>query len=502
MRWHYQDVPRVLLVDDEREVISSISRYLRLHQFDVVGASCVTEGVASLAQAASRKERFDAVVTDLSMPDGDGLDILRAVRRLLPGCPVLLLTAYASVPSSVEAMRLGAVTILEKPIPMQQLEQELRAAIGDMPSVNAGLEAAQAAGLVGGSLAVRTLFQTIVLVAPSDSSVFVQGESGTGKELVANAIHRFSRRAAKPLVAVNCAAIPENLLESELFGHVRGAFTGAITAREGRFKSAHGGTLFLDEIGEMPLLLQGKLLRVLQERVIEPVGSSKSEPVDFRLVCATNRNLEEMVAKGLFRNDLFYRLNVVPLFIPPLRERSGDVELLTRHFLNRLGGAQRLRFGPGVMQAMSRYAWPGNVRELQNLIERLLVMKGEGELQLEDLPEPIRSARDLPAAPAKAAPLAANLAGQTLAAAPIASAAAGAAGAADAAKPSEARSIGPGGVDLYAVLAELEDRLIREALEMSGGNKQQAAKLLGLNRTTLIEKLKKRRRDAAQEDPQ
>ncbi len=499
MRWHYGCVPRVLLVDDEREVISSISRYLRLIGFDVVGASCVTEGIAFLEERAARKERFDAVVTDLSMPDGDGLDILRAVRRLLPGCPVLLLTAYASVPSSVEAMRLGAVTILEKPIPMKQLERELRAAIGDTPSLSAGLEAAQAAGLIGNSLAVRSLFQTIVLVAPSESSVLVQGESGTGKELVANAIHRFSRRAAKPLVAVNCAAIPENLLESELFGHVRGAFTGAVMAREGRFKSAHGGTLFLDEIGEMPLSLQGKLLRVLQERVIEPVGSSKAEPVDFRLVCATNRNLEEMVAKGQFRNDLYYRLNVVPLAIPPLRERSGDVEWLARHFLNRLGGTHRLRFGPGVMPAMSRYSWPGNVRELQNLIERLLVMKGEGEVQLEDLPEAIRNARE-PSAPLLQAAPAAFAAPPSSPSTP--SPWTSPAGPLDTAKPAEARSIGPGGVDLYAVLAELEDRLICEALEMSGGNKQQAAKLLGLNRTTLIEKLKKRRRDAAQEDPQ
>ena len=471
----------MLLVDDEREVISSISRYLRLIEFEIVGATCVTEGIKVIEQCVARKERFDAVVTDLSMPDGDGLDILRAVRRLLPGCPVLLLTAYASVPTSVEAMRLGAVTILEKPIPMKQLEHELRAAIGDSPSLTQGVEAAASAGLIGTSPPVRALFHTIVQVAPSEASVLIQGESGTGKELVANAIHRFSRRAAKPLIAVNCAAIPENLLESELFGHVRGAFTGAVSSREGRFRSANGGTVFLDEIGEMPLPLQGKLLRVLQERVIEPVGSSKPEPVDFRLVCATNRNLEEMVARGQFRNDLFYRLNVVPLCLPPLRERRGDVELLSRHFLVRLGGANRLRFGPGVMEAMSRYGWPGNVRELQNLIERLLVMTGEGEITLDNLPESIRAAREAPGTPSSAAGFDA--------------------GASAALRPVEGRSVGPGGVDLYAVLAELEDRLIREALELSGGNKQQAAKLLGLNRTTLIEKLKKRRKDAEADEP-
>jgi transcriptional regulator with GAF, ATPase, and Fis domain len=262
---------------------------------------------------------------------------------------------------------------------------------------------------------------------------------------------------------VNCAAIPEQLLESELFGHVKGAFTGALQARQGRFKLADGGTIFLDEIGEMPLPLQGKLLRVLQEHAIEPVGGSKPETVDFRLIAATNKNLEAEVEKGAFRGDLFYRLNVVPLVLPPLRDRSGDVPRLAGHFLARhnAGKEKPLRFSPGAIEALERHSWPGNVRELENLIERLAVLKGEGEIEVADLPGPIRNARP----------------GTGVARAPS--------GDIPGALP-------PEGVDLYKVLADIEDRLIREALERSGGNKNQAAKILGLNRTTLVEKLKKK----------
>jgi len=294
--------------------------------------------------------------------------------------------------------------------------------------------------------------------------VLIQGESGTGKELVAQAVHRLSRRALGPLVAVNCAAIPEQLLESELFGHVKGAFTGASQTRQGRFRLADGGTVFLDEIGEMPLALQGKLLRVLQERAIEPVGGSKPESVDFRLIAATNKDLEAQVAKGAFRGDLFYRLNVVPLVLPPLRERRGDVSLLAAHFLARhnSGKERPLRFSPAAVEALERHAWPGNVRELENLVERLAVLKGEGDLEVADLPGPIRNARAVPAGGAVA------IGGEIPTALP------------------------PEGVDLYKVLADIEDRLIHEALERSGGNKNQAAKILGLNRTTLVEKLRKK----------
>jgi DNA-binding NtrC family response regulator len=454
---------RVLFVDDERDLVSSLTRYFRLHGFETAGAHGVAEAVARLTEA-SAGTRYDAVVTDLRMPDGDGLMVLREVRRLLPGTPVIVMTAFGSVATSVEAMRLGAVTILEKPVPVAQLEQEVRNAVADAREVQGGLEAAGGAGLVGSSPAIRAVFDTLVRVAPSQSSVLILGESGTGKELVAQAVHRLSRRALGPLVAVNCAAIPEQLLESELFGHVRGAFTGAAQARHGRFKLADGGTIFLDEIGEMPLALQGKLLRVLQERSIEPVGGSKPVPVDFRVIAATNKDLEEQVEKGGFRGDLFYRINVVPLVLPPLRERSGDVPLLVGHFLSRhnSGKERPLRFSAEALETMERYAWPGNVRELENLIERLAVLKGEGEIGVGDLPGPIRNVR-------RGAPASSSNGEQIPTALP------------------------PEGVDLYQVLADLEDRLIREALGRSGGNKNQAARILGLNRTTLVEKLRKKR---------
>src|SRR5437868_3974436 len=360
---------RLLFVDDERDLVSSLSRYFRLHGFETAGAYGVADAVARLEEARAGASPYDAVVTDLRMPDGDGLTVLREVRRLLPRTPVVVMTAFGSVATSVEAMRLGAVTMLKKPVPVAQLEREVRDAIADAHEVEGGLEAAGDAGLVGGSTAIRELFDTLVRVAPSNSSVLIQGESGTGKELVAQAVHRLSRRALGPLVAVNCAAIPEPLLESELFGHVKGAFTGASQTRQGRFKLAHNGTIFLDEIGEMP---------------------------------------------------------------------------------------RPLHFSEEALGVMERYGWPGNVRELENLVERLAVLKVEGQIGLSDLPGPIRNAKAVAAA--EGVPT----------------------------------TLPPEGVDLYKVLADLEDRLIREALGRSGGNKQQAAKILGLNRTTLVEKLRKK----------
>src|SRR5437868_6834148 len=347
---------RLLFVDDERDLVSSLSRYFRLHGFETAGAYGVADAVARLEEARAGASPYDAVVTDLRMPDGDGLTVLREVRRLLPRTPVVVMTAFGSVATSVEAMRLGAVTMLEKPVPVAQLEREVRDAIADAHELEGGLEAAGGAGLVGTSPAIRAVFDTLVRVAPSSSSVLIQGESGTGKELIAQALHRLSRRALGPLVAVNCAAIPEQLLESELFGHTKGAFTGAAQARPGRFRMADGGTIFLDEVGEMPLALQGKLLRVLQERSVEPVGGNKPEPVDFRLIAATNKDVEAQVAEGAYRGDLFYRLNVVPLVLPPLRERRGDVSLLAGHFLARhnAGKDKALRFSPDAIEALER----------------------------------------------------------------------------------------------------------------------------------------------------
>jgi two-component system response regulator HydG len=310
-----------------------------------------------------------------------------------------------------------------------------------------GVDAAAEAGIIGRSPAIRAVLDVLFLAAPTDATVLIEGETGTGKELVAKALHRLSRRARGPLVAVNCAALPETLAESELFGHAKGAFTGADKPRAGRFREADGGTLFLDEIGEMPLALQAKLLRVIQEGEVQPLGVDKPQSVDVRLVAATNRNLGELAAEGKFRSDLYYRLNVVPLGLPPLRDRREDVGTLAGHFLRGTGR----KFNAEAMASLERYPWPGNVRQMENVVARLKVLKPEGDFLLADLPQEIRGAQPLPAIPQNAAT----------------------------------------GVDLYAALGDLEDRLIREALERSGGNKNQAAKSLGLNRTTLVVKLRK-----------
>jgi DNA-binding NtrC family response regulator len=301
------------------------------------------------------------------------------------------------------------------------------------------------------------VLEVIERVADTDSTVLVTGESGTGKEMVARALHWSSRRAERMFVTVNCGAIPEELLESELFGHVRGAFTNAVSHREGRFSLANGGTIFLDEIGDMSPNLQVKLLRVLQDRTFEPVGSSHPVKVDVRVIAATNQKLEEAIREKRFREDLFYRLNVIPIEVPPLRERREDVPLLVAHFLRRASEEKKLgpcTLGPEVLERLVRYDWPGNVRELENLIERLLVLRGQGEIAVQDLPPAFRAE------------------GAAFAAAPV--------------------GLPQTGVVFHEVVDRFEADLIREALERTHWNKNQAARLLGLNRTTLLEKIKKK----------
>jgi len=359
------------------------------------------------------------------------------------------------------------VTVLEKPAPLELLTSEIAQAIQANVELHGALHAAGDAGIIGVSPGIRAALDILLLAAPTDATVLIEGETGTGKELVAQALHKLSRRARSTMVAVNCAALPEALLESELFGHVKGAFTGADSSRQGRFRQADGGTLFLDELGEMPLSLQPKLLRVLQEGQVQPVGSDKVQEVDVRVICATNQNLASLVAQGRFREDLYYRVNVVPLRLPPLRERREDISVLAKHFLQLRRGSRR--FTPAALAALQLYRWPGNVRELENLVERLDVLKPDGDLDLSDLPAEIVSGA---AADASAPPGAVY----TPASTPI--------------------SLPPEGLDLYAVLRELEDRLINEALERTQGNKNQAARVLGLNRTTLVEKLRKMSRKA------
>jgi len=439
--------PRILILDDEVALVDALTRHFRRRGYDLTQTYLVADAVQAIEQSVRDAVPFDAVITDLQLPDGDGRTIVRLAREMLPRCPVVMMTGSRSISGAIDAIRLGAVTVLEKPVAAEVLEKELRQAMSSRADLEKGVDAAAEAGIIGRSPAIRAVLDVLFLAAPTDATVLIEGETGTGKELVAKALHRLSRRARGPLVAVNCAALPETLAESELFGHAKGAFTGADKPRAGRFREADGGTLFLDEIGEMPLALQAKLLRVIQEGEVQPLGVDKPQSVDVRLVAATNRNLGELAAEGKFRSDLYYRLNVVPLGLPPLRDRREDVGTLAGHFLRGTGR----KFSAEAMASLERYPWPGNVRQMENVVARLKVLKPEGDFQLADLPQEIRGAQPLPAIPQNAAT----------------------------------------GVDLYAALGDLEDRLIREALERSGGNRNQAAQSLGLNRTTLVEKLRK-----------
>jgi two-component system response regulator HydG len=438
----------LLILDDEVTLVEALARHLERQGYAPTRAYLVSEAVRAIEQSIGDQAPFEAIVTDLQLPDGDGRTIVRLAREKLPRCPVIVVTGSRSVSGTVDAIRLGAVTVLEKPVSLSVLERELAQSISARRALGGGLEAAGAAGIIGRSGAIREALDVLFLAAPTEATVLIQGETGTGKELVAQALHRLSRRFAGPFVPVNCAALAETLVEDELFGHARGAFTGADRAREGRFQQADRGTLFLDEIGEMALPLQAKLLRALQEGEVQPLGAERAKAVDVRVVAATNKDLSKMVESGAFRRDLYYRLNVVTLQLPPLRDRREDIAALAAHFL----GGRRLT--PEAMAALQAWDWPGNVRELENLAQRLLVLKPRGDLDVADLPVAMRggprsAAREGPPPPAAEA------------------------------------------IDLYAVLGEMEDRLIREALERSGGNRNQAAQALGIKRTTLVEKLRR-----------
>ena len=411
-------------------------------------------------------ERIDLVLCDIQMPGINGLELVRQVREVEPDLPCIVMTGYNSPENSVEALSAGAFWYLEKPFEQERLDvirQLVDKAIqhGRLKSENRHLQKQLRSrhkfdSIIGKSSRLGRTLAIVEKVADTESTVLLTGESGTGKELFARALHYNSRRAERPLVTVNCGAIPEELLESELFGHVRGAFTNAVNHREGRFAVASGGTIFLDEIGDMSPNLQVKLLRVLQERTFEPVGSSKTQKADVRVIAATHQDLPKLIKAGRFREDLFYRLNVLPIEIPPLRERIEDLPLLVHHFLD-LARQDRGSRIQGVtdeaMEQLMEYHWPGNVRELENLTERLTVLVGEGDIELSDLPPEIR-----------AEPITRVLAPRV---------------------PST-------GLNFNTVVGRFERELIEQALEHTHWNKNRAAGLLGLNRTTLIEKIKKR----------
>lgn len=457
---------KVLILEDEPALRSGLERHLTRRGHSVVACGSVQDAIASLAQALP-----DVVLADLWLPDGNGLDALRSVTDPARRPPTIVMTGEATVDTAVAAARLRVHDYLLKPFSMEALDTAL-ARIGSVtqsapppaPASTAAWRDRYAPGMVGESPALHTVFSVLSRVTTSDCSILVQGETGTGKELVARAIHASSGRGAKPFVAVNCAAVPENLMESELFGHSKGAYTGA-DKRVGRFMAADGGTLFLDEIGEMPLALQSKLLRALQEKQITPLGENKTIDVDVRVVAATHRDLDELVTEGLFREDLLYRLDVIRVELPPLRQRPKDVRRLVERLLGEINARRKTQvtgIDPAVMDTLEGYAWPGNVRQLLNVLERAVLLRNQGNLELGDLPTRILDkAAATPSEPVSAGPFAVP-------------------------------TLPEDGVDLREAVDRFEDALIEQALQRTEGNKNRAAGLLRLSRSTLVEKLRKR----------
>jgi DNA-binding NtrC family response regulator len=448
----------LLLVEDEPALRSVVAEQLADRGYTV---DQVDSGEGALARLADFA--YDAIVTDLRMPGISGSDVVDRALERYPDIVAIVMTGYGTVKDAVEAIKRGASDFVSKPFQIDELAHALEAALEKrrLKSENAYLRAQLDArygisGIIGKSPAMKRLFQLLETVSATNSTILITGETGTGKEVVARAIHHGSQRHGQRFVALNCSAIPETLLEAELFGHVRGAFTGAIGNRQGRLEQAHKGTLFLDEVGTMSSALQMKLLRVLQEREFQKIGDSQTVKVDVRVIAATNSDLWRMVNEGTFREDLYYRLNVIPVQLPPLRDRKDDVPLLVQHFLDKLRADKTpaVSVSQEAMRGLMAYGWPGNVRQLENAIERAVAFGGgRGQIELADLPPEIASARVEPAAPGVFLP--------------------------------------DEGVTLDSLISEIERDLIRQALERTHNNKGQAARLLNLKRTTLVEKIKR-----------
>ena len=460
-----ESMKHLLLVEDEAPLREALAERLAEQGFEVEQADTGERAIEQLAEFA-----FDIVITDLRLPGLDGTRVLEAALLRYPDIVCIIVTGYGTVKDAVEAIKRGATDFVTKPFQFDELMHALNSAIEQrrLKSENAYLrsqlqERYKFEGLIGRAPAMRDLFQLLETVSSSASTILVSGETGTGKEIVAKAIHHNSPRRAQRFVALNCGAIPETLLEAELFGHVRGAFTGAIGNRQGRMEQAHKGTLFLDEVGTMSPGLQMKLLRVLQEREFERLGDTHTTKVDVRVIAATNSDLLKMVADGQFREDLFYRLNVIPIRLPPLRDRKEDIPLLVQHFLKKFSGPEpgarpsdgrNVSVSQQAMRALMAYSWPGNVRQLENAIERAVALSG-GRTQIEtsDFTPEIQQASGTTVSP-------------------------------DLTLPEE-------GVDFDAYITRIERDLIRRALEKTGGNRGRASRLLNLKRTTLVEKLKR-----------
>ena len=453
----------LLIVEDEAPLREATAARLADHGFTVVQAATGEQALECLNEFA-----FDVVVTDLRLPGVDGSQVLKAAVESYPEIVGIVVTGFGTVKGAVEAIKVGAADFITKPFQFDELLHVLSSALEQrrLKSENAYLrsqlqERYSFEGLVGRSRVMRDLFQLLETVAPTSSTILITGETGTGKELVARAIHHNSPRHAHRFSAMSCGAIPETLLEAELFGHVRGAFTGAVESRPGRLEQAHKGTLFLDEVGTMSPALQAKLLRVLQERELERIGDTRQIKIDVRVIAATNSDLTQRVAEGTFREDLFYRLHVIPVPLPPLRNRREDIPLLTQHFLHKIGRElvpprSQVSLSQEAMRCLMAYAWPGNIRQLENAVERALAFsQGRSKIDVADLPPEIRAATD---------------------------------------KPVEVLVPFPEeGIRFEDYVHDVERELIRQAVHKSGGNKRRAADLLHLKRTTLIEKMKRLR---------
>lgn len=449
---------RILVIDDEENMRWALQKALTKDGYEVVSAADAQEGIKFIHQ-----KQPDLVLSDVKMPGMDGMELLNVIRDESPELPVIMITGFGSVELAVAAMKAGAADFILKPFDIEAVKLSVHRALG-VEKLKEEVrfwrsESAKPAvyGIIGKSKVMLATMELVEQVAPANATVLVTGESGTGKELIAQAIHQLSSRSNQPLIKVNCAAIPENLLESELFGHEKGAFTGAVNRKAGRFERAEGGSIFLDEIGELPLAMQAKLLRVLQEKEIERVGGMETIKVDVRVITATNRDLEQEVREGRFREDLYYRLKVVPILVPPLRERLDDVPELAVYFVQQYArelGKGNLSISPEAMEFLICYNWPGNVRELQNVMERAVILC-RGQSIVPDL-----------------LPLEVLASGE----------------------PTINRNRGNSAVvlpDEGVELEEVEKELIRQALEKSGGNQTKAARLLGISRYTLIYRLEK-----------
>ncbi|NOY13273.1 MAG: sigma-54-dependent Fis family transcriptional regulator [Deltaproteobacteria bacterium] len=453
-----QQVAQILLIDDEQESCKALSLLLGRAGYRVNSCHSGEKALALL-----KKQSFELIISDLFLPGVSGIDILKQVKEDSPQTCVILITGNASAETAVEAMKEGAFDYITKPFHFERLKLQVAKALEKSQLVIENQYLRQQLhrrykfdNIVGTSQAMQQVFTRIEKVINTDSTILILGASGTGKELVAKAIHFNSPRSNKPFIAINCGAIPADLLESELFGHVKGAFTSAVSDKPGKFEAANGGTIFLDEIGNMPLQLQMKLLRVLQEHEFERVGSSRKIILNIRLLSATNADLEEQVKAGRFREDLYYRLNVIPIVLPPLKERRGDIELLARFFLNKICKEMHrplMTLDQESLQAMEAYDWPGNVREMENVIERTVALTDGETITCNDLPPDIGKANR-----------------EIITASP---------------------QLSSTGIDMNQALADIERQMIQQALTLGSGIKARAADLLRINRTTLVEKMKR-----------